>query len=271
MSHRRPGPRRRWRAGWVGLAVSLLIHAVLVLFTLTGEPDVRIPPPPETTDRSQEPRWRDALRMMTLPEVSLPEEPPPEEAVTEPATEAALPSTEPVPAGEAAPGAELPGEGLTNAERLRPRIGDPRLWARAPVDSLAPGLQERYDRAETALRRLLKTYLDSLELSEEQEKRARAWVVGEGDEKWGISPEGLHLGDVTIPLPFGQMLSRSGEARRRAERVLRTWEMIQFQAGRIEAEEVREERLEAIRERTRQQQRSGASGSDTTARDSTGR
>lgn len=252
--------------------MSVLLHAVLVLFTLTGEPDVRIPPPPETMDRRQEPRWRDALRMVPLPRASLPEERPPAEAVTEPepATEAALPSTEPVPAGETAPGAELsPGEGLTNAERLRPRIGDPRLWARAPVDSLAPGLRERYDRAETALRRLLKTYLDSLELSEEQEKRARAWVVGEGDEKWGISPEGLHLGDVTIPLPFGQMLSRSGESRRRAERVLRTWEMIQFQAGRIEAGEVREERLEAIRERTRQQQRNGASGSDSASRDST--
>jgi len=257
---------------WAGLAVSLLLHSVLVLFMLTGEPDVRIPPPPETTDRRQEPRWQDALRMVPLPPAAFPEERPPAEAVTEPeaAPEAALPSAEPVPAGEAAPGAELPGEGLTNAERLRPRIGDPRLWARAPIDSLAPELQERYDRAETALRRLLKTYLDSLELSEEQEERARAWVFGEGDEKWGISPEGLHLGDVTIPLPFGQMLSRSGEARRQAEQVLRTWEMIQFQAGRIEAEEVREERLEAIRERTRRQQRDGASGSDTTSRDTTG-
>ncbi len=218
---------------------------------------------------------RDALRMVRVPPSAFPEERPPAEAVSEPETrpgpEGALPSAEPVPAEEAAPGAELPGEGLmSNAERLRPRIGDPRLWARAPIDSLAPGVRERYDRAEAALRRLVKTYLDSLELSEEQEKRARAWVFGEGDEKWGISPEGLHLGDVTIPLPFGQMLSRSGEARRQAEQVLRTWEMIQFQAGRIEAEEVREERLEAIRERTRQQQPDGASGSDTASRDSTG-
>lgn len=252
--------------------MSVLLHAVLSLFMLTGEPDVRIAPPSETADRSREPRWENALRMVRPPPEAFPVPRPPTEDVTEPepAPEAALPSAEPVPAGETAPEAELPGEALTNAERLRPRLGDERLWARAPIDSLAPALQERYERAETTLRRLLKTYLDSLELSEEQEKRARAWVFGEGDQKWGISSEGLHLGDVTIPIPFGQMLSRGGEARRQAEQVLRTWEMIQFQAGRIEAREVREERLEAIRERTRRQQRSDDSGGDSASADTTG-
>lgn len=268
------GGRRRWPAIWVGLAASVAAHLLLAMFMLTGVPDVPFAPPPETED-SPDPRWVDALRVVQIPEEALPEEgQQSSEAPGEPAAapEAGLPSPRPVPAGEA-PAAEAPGEELTNAERLRPRVGDPRLWARAPVDSLAPGLADRYDRAETAVRRLLRTYLDSLELSEEQERRAREWVVGEGDEKWGISPEGLHLGDVTIPIPFGQMLSQSGEARRQAEQVLRTWEMIQFQAGRLEAQEVREERLEAIRERTRERLRGAADGggADSSSRDTTRR
>jgi len=268
----RSGGRRRWPAFWVGLAVSVALHVALSLFMLTGRPGVRIPPPPQGMERP-EPRFRDAMRGVRIPPAAIPEEVLPEalreEAEAPP--EAGLPSVEPVPAGEGAP--EVPGVDLSNAERLEPRIGDERLWARPPIDSLAPGLRDRYDRAETAVRRLLKTYLDSLELSEEQERRAREWVWGEGDEKWGISPEGLHLGDVTIPLPFGQLLSQSGEARRQAEQVLRTWEMIQFQAGRIEAEEVREERLEAIRERTREQLEGaadGAGGGDSAPPDTTG-
>lgn len=268
----RSGGRRRWPAIWTGLAVSVAAHVLLALFMLTGGPDLRFAPPPET-EESPDLRWVDALRVVQIPEEALPGESLPAEAPSEPAAapEAGLPSPEPAPAGEA-PAADAPGEALTNAERLRPRVGDPRLWARAPVDSLAPGLADRYDRAETAVRRLLRTYLDSLELSEEQERRAREWVFGEGDEKWGISPEGLHLGDVTIPIPFGQMLSQSGEARRQAERVLRTWEMIQFQAGRLEAQEIREERLEAIRERTRERLRGAAdgAGADSSSRDTTG-
>lgn len=267
---RSPGrSRRRWGFR-VGLAVSAALHAALALFMWTGRAEVTLPPPPEV-DRGEEPRWESALRVVELPTAAVPDEaerPEPRETPSE----AGLPAAEPVPAGQGAPGAEVPGAGLTNAERLRPRVGDRRLWTRFPVDSLAPGLHGSYDRAETAVRRLLKTYLDSLQLSEEQRERAREWVFGEGDEKWGISPEGLHLGDVTIPIPFGQLLSRSGEARRQAEQVLRTWEMIQFQAGRIEAQEVREERLEAIRERTRERLREATAGegADSTARDTTG-
>lgn len=272
MSSPRSGRARDRRWGfWVGLAVSLGLHLALALFMVTGRAGFRLAPP-ERTPAPEPPRWEDALRVVPVPPLArrLPQvEPTPEPSPTEEPGD--LPAEGKVPEpGEAPPGAE---EGLTNAERLTPRIGDPRLWSRLPVDSLAPGLVGPYDRAELALRRLLKTYLDSLALSEEQRREAREWVFGEGDEKWGISPEGLHLGDTTIPIPFGQLLSRGGPARRRAERVLRTWEMIQYQAGRIEAEEVREERLEAIRERTRERLEEAAddgSAADSATADTTG-
>lgn len=264
--------RGRWWGFWVGLAISLGLHLALALFMLTGGGDFRLPPPPPEPSATEAPRWEDALQV--VPATPPSPRPTEESVVTEPAPVEApgdLPAGEPV--GEPDAAASSPGEELTNAERLRPRFVDPRLWSRLPIDSLAPGLSEPYDRAEAALRRLLKTYLDSLALSEEQRRRAREWVFGEGDEKWGVSPEGLHLGDITIPIPFGMLLSRSGPARRDAERVLRTWELIQYQAGRIEAEEVREERLEAMRERTRERLENasdgGASG-DTAASDTTG-
>lgn len=256
----------------MGVAVSVGLHLALALFMVVGGGSFRLVPPPEPPP-PERPRWENALRIVPAPELS--PRPTDEEARPEPEPrpreEAGLPAEEPVrePAGAAGERAE----GLTNAERLRPRIGDPRLWTRLPIDSLAPGLSQPSDRAEVALRRLLKTYLDSLALSEEQRRRAREWVFGDGEEKWGVSPEGLHLGEVTIPIPFEQLLSRSGEARRQAERVLRTWELIQYQAGRIEAGEVREERLEAMRKRTRERLREvsdGGAAADSSSADSTG-
>lgn len=264
--------RERGWGFWVGLAISLGLHLALALFMLTGWGTVPPAPSPPSPSAETPPRWEDALQVVPAPTLSAR----PTEGVLEtepaPVEEAGdLPADEPVEApGGAAPG---PGDELTNAERLRPRIGDPRLWTRLPIDSLAPGLRERYDRAEVALRRLLKTYLDSLALNEEQRRRAREWVFGDGEEKWGVSPQGLHLGDVTIPIPFEQLLSRSGEARRQAERVVRTWELIQYQAGRIEAEEVREERLEAMRERTKERLEEASddgAAEDTAASDTVG-
>jgi hypothetical protein len=51
--------------------------------------------------------------------------------------------------------------------------------------------------------------LDSLSLTEEERRRATEWTFGEGDKKWGISDKGLHLGDITIPIPFGALFGYS--------------------------------------------------------------
>ena len=79
------------------------------------------------------------------------------------------------------------------------------------------------------------------------------WTFGDGDQRWGISSEGLHLGDVTIPIPFGQLLQQSGPKAREARQALQDLMEIRRQDLRQEQEEVAEERRRAMRERSREQ------------------
>lgn len=279
---RRGAPERERgyrRALRVGLLLSLLVHAA-VIWIVGGElrPEREEAPAAEV----REPTPRGAVESVRVrprlerpgpvPEPAPPrparemereEEPPREETGAEAVEEAA--------AGEGEE-AEEREEVLTNAEKLRPRVGDPRLWVPFEPGELTRSEEVELARARRALRRLLGTYLDSLALTEEQRRRAREWVVEDGDQKWGISPEGLHLGDITIPIPFGELLQRSGPERREAEQILRTYRLIQFKAGQLQAEEVREDRLEAMRERTREKLEEGLErgAADTVAADTTG-
>ena len=165
----------------------------------------------------------------------------------------------PVPAdpGAGEPVAREPGvgqeEALTNSERLQPRMGDRRLWVDFRDRPFQARRLEAYARADSALRAILREWLDSLQLAEDAERRARDWTIGEGDDRWGISPEGLHLGDVTIPIPFGQLLQQSGPKAREARQALEDLMEIQRQELRRELEEVADERREAMRERSREQ------------------
>lgn len=263
---RRSGRERSYRRTvWIGLVVSLVVHVALVFFVSRGlylespdyeSPDLR-PIPPEgieivrvTTTTAETP---------PLPSPAPPEEPAPEETV-EPAPEA-----EPTPIeGAEEEAAEEAGEDeLTNAERLRPREGDPRLWRE--IDLTAFERLARRSPADSAVRAILRRYLDSLQLSEEERRRARDWTFGEGDERWGISEEGLHLGDITIPIPFGQLLQPSGPLRRELEQELRDLEAIQRQEALDQAEEVREERVEEMLRRAREQAEEEEAEEDTTA------
>lgn len=253
---RRDRRERGYRTAFrVGLAVSLLFHGVVVGI-LSRELHVAAPgddAPPLPTPRAPE-----GVRMVRVqaPEetepLPRPERPvPPEPEQEEPEEEEA--AGEPVPADRPAEeGGEETAETASNVERLTPREGDARLWR----DFWDEDLDERYlghTRADSAIRAILGTYLDSLRLTEEQLRRARDWTVGEGDEKWGISPEGIHLGDITIPLPVGQLFSPTGPRRRELERELRELEAIQRQEALREAEETREERIEEMRERSREE------------------
>lgn len=261
------GPRRRarersWRRALsIGLLVSVAVHLVLVL--LWGP--VRLgrwgPEVPEAPRPSPE-----GLIVLELAEEAAPAErpeaeerveaeparPPEERAPTpEPAPERAQPET-------AGPEAEAPAEteededALSNAERLIPRVGDEGLWVEFDRPVVTERL-ERYARADSALRAILGEWLDSLRLSEEEWRRARDWTIGEGDERWGISSEGLHLGDITIPIPFGQMLQESGPRAREARRALRELQEIRAQEARRAAEEAARERGEEMRRRSQEE------------------
>lgn len=253
------GPHRHARyrrAIWIGMAVSALVHLGLVAVVSRG---LFIPPatgPEALTRRPLPPEGMRVVRTRsrpTPPPVPAPEEPEPTER-EEPEEEADEEEPAPAPSEETAP--------LSNADRLQVREGDPRLWAEPgsergrTLDGMA--------RADSALRAAIRSYLDSLQLTEEQREAARDWTFGEGDQRWGISPEGLHLGDVTIPLPLGQLLQPPGPLRRQLERELRSRADIQRQEALRRAGDVRAERLEEMRERSREEA-DDASDADSTS------
>ncbi|MFW6193182.1 MAG: hypothetical protein ACOC83_06820 [Gemmatimonadota bacterium] len=265
-----PGRRRSERergfrrAVWIGLAASLLVHIVLVFFVSRGlyleSPDYESP-----STRPISPEGIDIVRVRTTTSEtpSLPSPAPPLEPAAEETVEPD-PEAEPTPIeGGEEEAAETGEEELTNAERLRPREGDPRLWRE--IDLTAFERLARTSPADSAVRAILRRYLDSLQLSEEERRRARDWTFGEGDERWGISEEGLHLGDITIPIPFGQLLQPSGPLRRELEQELRDLEAIQRQEALDQAEDVREERVEEMLRRAREQAEEEEAEEDTSS------
>lgn len=256
------------RAVRVGLIVSVAAH-LIVLFLLGRQ--LRMPEmgyEPIRLPIDERPRGLRLVRVTTPPAEPSPpttsperpapeaEEPDPEEATPEPGGEEAAPEEE---AADEPTGDETE---VSNADRLQPREGDSRLWK----DFWDEDLQRRYlggtARADSAIRAILGRYLDSLRLTQEELERARDWTFTEGQDRWGISPEGIHLGDITIPLPVEQLLSPSGPRRRELERELRELQAIQRQEALLEAEETREDRIEAMRERSRQQAEEDSASDD---------
>jgi hypothetical protein len=166
------------------------------------------------------------------------------------------PSVEPIPLREPQPQPESVAEdgeragepGLSAAERLRPRVGDWRLW-------LAPPLLRRPDatpaeRAAEVRARLyaaIESHNDSLAAELAREAGALDWTVGEEGKKWGISPGKIHLGGVTLPLPL--IFAPHPATARQYEDRIGDYEAIRRQAGQADVDETIEDRIKAIRER----------------------
>ncbi|MFQ5746403.1 MAG: hypothetical protein ACE5HF_04185 [Gemmatimonadota bacterium] len=239
---RRRDARRIFR---LGLLASLIVHLLVVLI-VARELHVRAsrfrptavapPPPPE------------GLRVVNLPEIEVRVTTP---LVVERPLEEPRPERPPVVSAPGPPPEVVgPGEGLTNAEKLRPREGDPRLWkefrdrrtARGPVT---------FAEVERLLREKLAAMLDSL--SAEQRAAAVEWLVGKGDKKWGITPDGIVLGGVTIPINLGALFQEEGPNGRESRRKARDLTDIRRQDLLQDAEAVRRERLEEMRKRTEEE------------------
>ncbi len=148
----------------------------------------------------------------------------------------------------AEPGAVQPGQGPpgpTAAERIRPQAGDLRFWA--PVDP------ERTSLTREELMRLqliaeLEAQNDSAALARERAARATDWTyTDEEGKKWGVSPGKIHLGDLTLPLPFG--FGMAPGQRERAEDRLWAWDEIERGAATGELLRSWKDRDKAIRER----------------------
>lgn len=240
----RPGGPRVLAAAF---AASIVLHglAAVLLLLLGGRgelpPPLAAPPGPAPTE---------GMEVVRLSETAAPPTPVPDEP-REPEPEDEAPAEEPEPSAVAADEPaedeeESPGETATTAERLRPppaEEGDARIWR--PVAPERTALSPE-DRARLRVYGRLDALADSLLTEEERARAAREWTYTDEDGRtWGVTPEGIHLGGFSIPLPFS--FSRPPSADDAAARW--EWGDVRRGAGAARVWETREERAEAIRER----------------------
>ncbi|MEN8144566.1 MAG: hypothetical protein ABFS14_06390 [Gemmatimonadota bacterium] len=231
----------------VGMAVSLAIH-VLLLATLgrmlhleaySYSLEVTGPPVPEglivlNIDQSESaPEETEELRL--------------EEVVQGAPIDIVRGELTPVPSVVARVGS------LTNAERLRLEEGDPRLWEDFDERPLPEQRLAAAAIGGAALRERLSAILDSLALSDEQRTGATEWLFGEGDQTWGITPDGIRLGGITIPISLGQLFQEEGARGRESRQRERDRLDIQHQDMLQDADRVLKERRAAIRERSQEE------------------
>ncbi len=246
--HAAPPEARRPRSGLrpvpvlAGLGVSLALHLLVILFysslVRVSVPDVIMVP---VSPPAIEPDVMEVVQIITVetPETSTPEEPTPAEEVSAPEVDVTGP--------EIAPEIDLflPDRYRSAVERLRLGAGDPRLWE--PVD---PQLLEPAPEQILAIRiaTLIAEGNDSALAEAQALSRAMDWTYTDEDGKrWGLSPGMIHLGDISVPLPFsfGVPYDYSGE---RAEMAFRMND-IQRAAGTLAARQSWRERMEAMRKR----------------------
>ena len=238
---RRPGVSHR-RALRVGFAVSLVVHVLAILAYTAMRPIMPGGPLPMfVTPRSGEPG--EGMRVIRLREITTqgarPEAPEEVRPAQRPTVRPGTPDL-----GDAnRPGIVAPGP--TAAERLRPHPSDGRIWA--PLD---PQLNELTleQRLELELAGDIVDWQDSLAVAAAAERALTDWTRTDAQgRKWGVSEGKLHLGDITLPLPFsfGTPVGRRDEIRRQQ------WEWDEIQRGAATGlmRDSWKERAQAIRER----------------------
>ncbi len=276
----------RERAGrltlWAGLGASALLHLSLI-WSVGG---VRLDSLPFALPLVETIPAPDALVVVEIAEVLFeadPEDPRPEpvppqaQEELEPEPESpelevvdiAPEEGEPLPG---APGVDVPGrpdepaegERVTNASRLTLRYSDPRLWFDPRDPMLFGDRLARFARADSAVRAILRDWLDSLRLTDDERRRAMDWTFEKDGKRWGISPEGIHLGDITIPIPIN--FAPSGPKRREFEQAIRDLTAIQLQDLRVDVERATEEARQRMRERSEEEIRRSRGGDTLRAR-----
>ncbi len=183
----------------VSLAASALFHVLVVVIYSVSSPDwefALVVPVGQTPTTPVE--GIQVVRIVEVPPeeplVEVQEEPDPEpepEAPTAPAqeSEAGAPAIEAVPAGVRA------------SEALRVRSADPRLWRAAEPEAHVLTQEERM---QLELAGRLEAWNDSVRVLVSAERALTDWTrTGENGDRWGVSPGKLHLGKLTLPLPFG--------------------------------------------------------------------
>ncbi len=241
----------------IGLAISAVAH-LLVVFVLARalslDPASFRSPPRRTIELQGLPVVQVGEVLPAFesdPEaISLPpeEEPEPEPERPDGETPRGPPSVPSPGRGQVGP------PGLTNAEKLQPHEGDERLWydlEGQPIPEYLDG--NAYAAYEGELRARLSLMLDSLSLSEEQRRRAVEWLTGDEGHEWGVTPDGIYIAGVLIPLSLGQLFAEEGPSGRESRQRLRDLQDIQMQDLQGEAERIRKERAQAMRDRTKEE------------------
>ena len=253
-------PRTRYRgAHRISLGISAVIHVLAIALYpsfFSGIPQASMefggylqPLNPEGTE---------LVNLIELPADQEPETPPvPEE---EPDPEAPVIPVEARPQGYVAPpGFEQPVEGPpgpTAAERIRPKAGDLRFWA--PVSPERTALS-REELMRLQLIAELEALNETAALAAELAGRATDWTYTDDDGKrWGVSPGKIHLGDLTLPMPFG--FGPSAQQRERAEERLWAWDEIERGAATGELLRSWKDRDKAIRERMNAERKPDTTG-----------
>ncbi|HSM08704.1 MAG TPA: hypothetical protein VLA33_06770 [Gemmatimonadota bacterium] len=265
----RPGALSERRRGYdravrLGLAASLAFHIVLLL--VVGR-SLRIdaPEPPPSTPlpivQLQGPVALEIGRVIPASEEPEPEamQPPPDEAEAEVQPEEPRPEPPvegpPVVADEGqADDVDADDGFLTNAEILQPKEGDERLWPEYADDEIPEYLAENpYAAYEGEIRARLGMMLDSLNLTEEQRRRATEWLTGEEGEEWGVTQEGIYIDGMVIPIDLRSLFQEQGPRGRESRQELRDRLQIQYDDMIDEADDIREERARQMRERTKEE------------------
>jgi hypothetical protein len=214
---------------YVGLALSFALHILLVGVAsrwLEPGPGREVPAPDRPPAELAE-----AMRVVTVSEV-------PDLEVDAVALPPDLRREVAPRPPEAEP--DAPRERRTAAERLAPRVVDPRVWRPMVLLPREPNLEDVQARVAEAIEMLS----DSALAEAERALRARDWTVEDASGgRWGISPGKIHLGSVTLPLPLFFPVDMEEQARQAY------WRELEHQLDRAEFLDSFDARVRAIRER----------------------
>jgi hypothetical protein len=234
---RRPRPSHERIFGWsvvASVVVHLLILVLSPVFLRIGEPPGTTGDEPDRFAR-QTMQAIDAVMSDRAPETPAEASPasdrlPLAPSERRPPTEAVVPRTgDEVPVGAPASPPAAAGARESVREGLRTGPRDARLWVN-PREVPLPEQSDR-ERYQAHIQARIDAINDSIRGDAERARRATDWTVRDGEgRRWGLSPEGLHLGGVTIPpqlvprpAPTGdnQSLERQREEQRQRDEIRR--------------------------------------------------
>jgi hypothetical protein len=250
------------------LAASVFAHLLVLLFSPLFIQTVNPPAgavgttPRQASDFGLE--MVIAIPSENAPEIPVVEAPPSEQPLFEtpaarPETGGTQPADGPVAPGpvETQPSPGRAGDGL------RPGTRDPRLYVRPnPLGSIDN--RSDFERYNEHLQARLDAVNDSMGIAAARNSQTSDWTVTDAaGNRWGLSPEGLHLGGVTIPAPLLPRPAPTGDnaSREAAREEQRQREDIQRQEADRERRDTQQERTDATRA-AQDAQRQGQGGDD---------